>query len=269
MSLFLHAARDYVALGWRVFPLAAGSKIPAIKKGQGFKQATADHTTIAEWGRRFPHANIGIATGEVSGITVIDIDPRNGGGETITKLAAQNLLLPWAPEARTGNNGRHVFFAYDPRIRASKDRLGPGIDVKTDGGYVVAAPSIIRPSEQGPGGPYSWMVKPDGAPLPHLPAWLVERLLPPPEPQRQAFVPMFGAQDAERALDGMARKLAAAPVGERNSLLNWCAYRAGAMVRQRRLTEQMVVARLTQAALSVGLSASEIRSTLASGLKGV
>ncbi len=270
MSLFRDAAAFYTGLGWMVFPLAAGSKVPAIRKGQGFKQATDDYDTITEWARKFPDANVGVATGEVSGITVVDIDPRNGGHETIAKLAAENYLLPWVPEARTGNNGRHLFFAYHPEVQASKNRLGQGIDIKTDGGYVVGVPSIIKPSEAGPGGTYRWVIEPDGGPLPPMPAWLVEKLRPraAPATNGHTFERTQSSVYYERALEGMAAKLATAGKGSRNNLLNWAAYRAGLLVKQGVLSESHVISRLTQAGLACGLIGKDIEATIKSGLRG-
>lgn len=268
MTLFTDAAALYVALGWNVLALGEGSKIPAVKGGRGFKDATDDANVIDRLAKKFPRANIGVATGKVSGITVIDIDPRNGGDATIAALAARGFLFPRGPEARTGNNGRHLFFVYHPGIKASKDKLGPGIDIKTDGGYVVAAPSVIARSEQGPGGSYRWVVSPENEPLPYLPTWVVQKLAP-PAPVRPRFEPAVRTTEgAERSLEAMARKLASAPQGDRNNLLNWCAYKAGGMVRDGKIGAEVVAARLTQAALAAGLALPEVRATIASGIKG-
>lgn len=270
MTMFSDAAAFYVGLGWKVFPLAEGSKVPALsaaKGGKGFKDATDDADALDVMAQRFPKANIGIATGEVSGIAVIDIDPRNGGAASIAQLAGNGFLFPNCPEARTGNGGRHLFFAFNPNVRASKDRLGKGIDIKANGGYVVGAPSVIARSEQGPGGQYRWVCKPTSVVLPPLPRWVIEKVVPKRRPA-PTFEPAISTQGAERSLEGMARQLASASAGHRNNLLNWCAYHAGDLVRQGKIGEGTVSSRLTQAALAAGLSLPEVQATIASGLQG-
>ena len=92
-----------------------------------------------------PHANIGIATGKVSGFLVVDLDPRSGSSETLAQLAKAGKVFGDTVEAVSPRDGRHLYFAYDPRVTISKaNALGPGIDVKTDGGYIVAPPSFWR-----------------------------------------------------------------------------------------------------------------------------
>jgi hypothetical protein len=270
MTSFADAAAFYVGLGWKVFPLAAGSKIPAIpasKGGKGFKDATVDTDLIARWQRTYPNANIGIATGAASGIIVVDIDPRNGGNISITRLAGSGLILPRVPEVRTGNGGRHLFFAFQHGIKASKDRIGKGIDLKADGGYVVGAPSAIAASAQGPGGQYRWMREPSSPELPRLPRWAVDKLTPKPRALPR-FEQAVSAEGAERSLEGMACSLSRASIGHRNSLLNWAAYTAGHMVREGKIAASTVSSRLTQAALAAGLPLSEVQRTIASGLSG-
>lgn len=262
---FADAADFYVSLGWKVLVLAAGSKVPAIKGGAGFKDATDDCDTIDRWSKAHPNANIGVATGRPSGIIVIDIDPRNGGFDSVSKLAGKGFVFPQAPEARTGNAGRHLIFAYNPTVKASKDRLGPGIDVKTDGGYVVAAPSVIAKSDSGPGGQYRWVREPSSF-LPPLPAWTLEALRPKERPLPK-FERVATADSARKSLEGMASRLAGSPKGHRNNLLNWAAYTAGDLVRQGKIGVGEVEARLMQAAISAGLTFPEAKATLDSGLK--
>lgn len=264
--MFTDAADLYVSLGFQVFPLGYGSKLPAIKGGRGFKDATDDLAKIEAWARTYPKCNIAIATGEPSGIVVIDVDPRNGGHESISKLAGAGYLFPPCPTARTGNNGRHMFFRLPQGLKSSKDRLGKGIDVKSTGGYVVAAPSWIAATDAGPGGSYQWAASPLTTPIPPLPRWTVDKLLPKPRAPA-AFAPVATTETARKSLEGMARVLAGATSGNRNNLLNWSAYKAGEMVRQGKLSRSVVEDRLTQAALASGLSLPEINATLASGIK--
>jgi hypothetical protein len=267
MSKFHEAANLYIALGWKVFPLAAATKVPAISKregGQGFKDATDDPAIIADWAQRFPDANIAVATGKMSGITVIDVDKRNDGFATLSKLARERLMFPACPEEETGNGGRHLIYAHHPAIGSSKDRLGRGIDVKADGGYIVVAPSWIAKSDRGPGGPYKWLQKPTGQ-LPPLPHWFIERMRPKPRP---VYRPRMTLEVADRALEGMCAKLANEHQGNRNHLLNWAAYHAADLVQQGKLGHDTVVDRLRAAALHAGLNPKEIEATIKSALDG-
>lgn len=263
---FIDAADLYVSLGFRVFPLGHGSKLPAIKGGKGFKDATDDPKQLDAWARAYPKCNIAVATGQPSGIVVIDVDPRNGGFASISKLAGAGNLFPACPTAKTGNNGRHMYFRLPEGLKSSKDRLGPGIDVKSTGGYVVAAPSWIAPTDAGPGGTYQWLVSPETTPIPPLPWWTLERLMPAPKPV-QKFEPIATAEIAHRSLEGMARKLASSGSGQRNNLLNWCAYKIGALVREGKVSSALADQRLTQAALAAGLEIQEIKATIASGFR--
>lgn len=263
---FVESSAYYVGLGWKIFPLAPGTKVPQIKGGGGFKSATDDAAIIGDWEKRFPNANVGIATGEPSGILVIDIDPRNGGDRTVARLAANSFAFPHCPEAKTGNGGRHLIFAYDARVRTSKDRLGPGIDVKADGGYIVGAPSRIAKSDQGHGGTYRWLVEPQIR-LPRLPMWVFNMLVPRERPAVR-FERVATTTDAAKSLEGLARSVASAGKGSRNNILNWAAYQAGKQVQAGKLSTSAVVSRLTQAGLSAGLHIKDIEATIASGLRG-
>lgn len=263
---FVEAADLYVSLGFKVFPLGHGSKLPAIKGGKGFKDATDNPQIIDAWARRYPKCNIAISTGEPSGIVVIDVDPRNGGFASISKLAGSGNLFPACPTAKTGNNGRHMYFRLPDGLKSSKDRLGPGIDVKSTGGYVVAAPSWIAPTEAGPGGTYQWFVSPETTAIPPLPRWTVEKLMPKAR-DLPRFDLMQSSEMAHRSLEGMARKLASSGAGSRNNLLNWAAYTVGALIRQGKLSTTLADQRLTQAALAAGLTLPEIKATIASGFR--
>jgi Bifunctional DNA primase/polymerase, N-terminal len=136
------AALAYAQRGWPVFPLAPDKKSPLIAKkdgGRGFHDATRDEAQIIAWWSKAPRANIGMPTGEVSGIVVIDVDPRNGGD-------ARFLKLPLTLTARTPSGGYHHYLSVPKGVRIPKDntgKLGPGIDFLGDGAYVVLPPSEL------------------------------------------------------------------------------------------------------------------------------
>lgn len=161
------AAEWYAARRLSVFPCRPRGKEPLVPGG--FRAATADLAAIREWWRRWPAANIGIPTGRVTGWLVIDIDPRNGGDETIESWLARYGRWPPTAEAISGGGGRHVVFRYAGGLRCGA--LAPGVDLKADGGYVIVAPSV-HPS----GNRYSWDGL-DGAEaldrLAEAPGWLL------------------------------------------------------------------------------------------------
>lgn len=171
----LNFALKYAAKGWKVFPLQPRDKIPfasdiladANGKG-GFWVATDDADTIRRWWNRWPNANIGIATGAVSGVVVLDVDAGHGGETTLANLLVQYGPLPSTPRTDTGGGGHHYIFAHPGQeVRNSSSKVGEGIDIRGDGGYIVAPPSI-HPS----GRKYEWPPQPSTPPVP-MPEWLI------------------------------------------------------------------------------------------------
>ena len=109
----------------------------------GFKDASVDEGMIRHWWEGEPDANIGVRTGEESGIVVIDVDPRHGGDVAFEALLAQHGPLPVTPRVRTGGGGWHIYFAHPGgglRVGNRQDMV-PGVDVRGDGGYVLGAGS--------------------------------------------------------------------------------------------------------------------------------
>lgn len=161
----LDAALAYARSGIRVFPVngivngkctCAGSrcsspgKHPATKKG--FKDATTDTNKIKRWWKDMPGANVGIPTGMDNGLFVLDIDLDKDGETSLKQLQNEHGALPKTSVVNTGGGGRHFYFRYPAGgIRNSASKLGPGIDVRGDGGYIVAPPSRHASGEQ-----YNW-----------------------------------------------------------------------------------------------------------------
>jgi Bifunctional DNA primase/polymerase, N-terminal len=163
--MLLRAALSYARRGILVFPCKPGGKRPLTYNG--FWDATTDARRIGAWWYRWPAANLGIPTGERSGLLVLDVDSSGGGPESLTVLERENGPLPRTAKARTGGGGVHHFFRYPSghEVRNSAGWLGPGLDVRGEGGYVVVPPSRTR-------GVYEWI---DGSP-PAEAAWLLECL---------------------------------------------------------------------------------------------
>jgi hypothetical protein len=161
-SLMLDHALAYARKGWRVFPLhgieagrctcrkahcTSPGKHPRV--ASGFKSASTDRTEITKWWTRWPNANIGVATG--SGLCAIDPDGEEGYNK-FKALVAKNGVLPDTLVSKTGN-GYHFIFAYDangPEIRST--RPTDKIDVKAEGGYIVAPPSLHHTGRR-----YAWI----------------------------------------------------------------------------------------------------------------
>ena len=146
------AARVIAARGIAVMPCMVREKLPATS--HGVKDATTDAATIDEWWRLDPQFNVAIACGEISGIFVLDIDGEDGEASLRRLEEEHGEPIPPSVEAVTGN-GRHIFLRLndDGPIPNSVSKLGPGLDTRGDGGYVVAPPSI-HPS----GRRYCWSV---------------------------------------------------------------------------------------------------------------
>lgn len=108
--------------------------------GRGFKQASKDLQVITEWWKDWPNSNIGIVTGKVSGIVVLDVDLKNDGLKSFAYLQ-KKIILPETLKSLTGGGGFHLFFKH-PGIKVrNKTSFLPGLDIRGDGGYIVAPPS--------------------------------------------------------------------------------------------------------------------------------
>jgi Bifunctional DNA primase/polymerase, N-terminal len=167
-SAMIRAALSYAARGVPVFPCEPSGKRPLTPNG--FWEATTDERRIRAWWRRWPEANIGVPTGRGSGLLVLDVD----AGDGLEALAELELLRGQPPKtarARTGGGGKHVYFRYskDVEVRNSQGYLGPGLDIRAEGGYVVVPPSRTT-------GPYEWVERSRPADASWLLGCLEERM---------------------------------------------------------------------------------------------
>ncbi len=163
------AAARYLARGWSVLPLRRGDKRPLIA-WETLQQTRADPATLTRWFARWPDANIGIVTGEISNLIVLDVDPKHGGDDSLAELERRFEKLPDSVEAHTGGGGRHLYFTHPGGFVPNRAGLAQGIDRRGDGGYVVAPPSL-HPSGQ----LYVWARgrSPEDMALAALPRWLL------------------------------------------------------------------------------------------------
>jgi putative DNA primase/helicase len=105
--------------------------------------ASTDEGKIRRWWETWEDANIGVATGKEAGIFALDVDPRRGGAEALASLEAKHGKLPETRTADTGGGGIHYLFKYPGfPVKNSTRVLGPGLDIKGEGGAVVVTPSL-------------------------------------------------------------------------------------------------------------------------------
>lgn len=148
------------------------AKHPLTKSG--VKNGTKDIRVISAWWKRWPWANVGLATGAVSGVFVVDVDGP-AGEESLEELEREHGKLPHTVEQITGGGGRHVLFRCPDFEVPNKVALVPGIDIRSTGGFVVAAPSVHISGKH-----YTWEIssRPGEVPLAEPPAWLLTMLRP-------------------------------------------------------------------------------------------
>lgn len=163
------AAKYYLSRRWSVLPLRPREKRPLIQ-WEPLQSARPSAPDIDKWFERWPDANIGIVTGEISNLVVLDIDSNHGGNDSLKRLEQRFELLPVTVEAMTGGGGRHLYFSHPGGLIRNRAGIAQGIDLRSDGGYVVAPPSI-HPN----GRRYVWSPgrsPQDAAPAP-LPRWIM------------------------------------------------------------------------------------------------
>jgi putative DNA primase/helicase len=186
MSDQLSWALQYASLGMKVIPLHhieqngqcscgnlncgnSAGKHPIIKNWQN--EASADPQTITNWWQQFPDANVGIATGAISGIIALDVDTDKGGDDSLFALESQYGKLPSTVESITGGGGRHLIFQYPGiPINNKVGSLGPGLDIRGDRGQIVAPPSIHKSGKR-----YEWEPSsdPKTTSIAKMPDWLL------------------------------------------------------------------------------------------------
>lgn len=199
--MLINHARQYIRQGWPVFPLLPASKKPATE--HGFHDATLDAATVENWFDGTDY-NIAIATGAASGLVVIDldIDPEGHNGRETWRALQQVHGEIDTRRATTGGGGEHCLFNHPGQHIRSRTNVAPGIDVRADGGYIVAPPSV-HPN----GRIYQWVN--DGAPLADLPTWLLAMLTDrrPPASIAPASTPPRGPSGSGDTVQGASELL--------------------------------------------------------------
>lgn len=226
-----------------VFPCKA-DKRPACPGG--FKAASNEPGAITQLWRRWPGQLVGVATGDVSNIAVVDVDRKHREARQWWRANCSRLLPSRTYETRSG--GLHVYYRHPGKLQCSTGKVCKGVDIRANGGYIVFwfATGLACLDHTTPAS---------------FPAWLLTELTkPPPEPKRSAPLP-----DADQAVHGFLRYVAQARSGERNSTLFWAACR----LTERGLGPAAVEGLLISAATEAGLDTFEAKRTIASATRRV
>lgn len=270
----VNEALTYARSGYPVFPCRP-DKSPYVKGG--FKSATADQQQIQQWWDKWPEAMIGLRTGVESGLWVLDVDFDSERGidgyKVLDELLQQYGLLPATWTEETPRGGRHYYFKYPQTsepIKYNKD-IGPGLDIKSDGGYIIVAPST-----RSDGKAYRTINGPEL--LAEAPDWLLDLAVKPDSPKKEApqnttneGPTVNASNDSEQHyIDKIVRdeleKVNVALAGERNNALNKAAYSLGRLVGGGCVDRNAVVAMLFSSAKTCGLGYEESIATIESGL---
>ena len=168
------AALTLLARGWSVIPVEARGKRPIVPWLE-YQSRLATEKEVEAWfgGRR--NSNLGIVTGALSHLVVLDVDAQHGGSQSLAMLELEHRNLPDTVEAKSGGGGRHLYFAHPGGVVHNRAGLAAGIDFRGDGGCVVAPPSV-HPS----GRRYQWATRrsPQEMELAALPPWLLRFVHP-------------------------------------------------------------------------------------------
>ncbi len=278
MQTPLELAQHYVAQGWPVFPcrshaeenvdqatgeiITLGEKTPLTPNG--FKGATRFPRIIERWWSDWPDAAVGLPTGEKTGFFALDIDNKPGGAngfDWLAEMEAEHGPLPDTARVTSPNAGLHIYFKYVVGTR-NRGALGAGVDIRSEGGYVLAAGSTMANGRS-----YKWET--DTREIADAPAWLLDLLLPKSAPAHTQYSLSAATNNAyvDAAVDRELADLAGAPMGTRNNALNDAAFSIGTIVGAGALSEAEARALLQDVARGWGRDWSRCCKTIENGLK--
>jgi hypothetical protein len=248
------AAGRFSAAGIPVFPCVPSGKQPLTP--HGFHDATADPTQVREWWRRTPDANIGLPTGAISGVVVVDVDvhDRGNGFEAFERARAAGLVAPWGWVVRTPSGGLHAYFPPGSVEQRSWQVPGQHIDFRGDGGYVVVPPSQLATAD-GRVQAYEVIAVAQHRPRPLDSSALRAFLEPPRQNRPPTGVPALGSRPEK-----LAAWVASRPEGARNHGLFWAACR----MAEDGYGVDATLGLLGDAACSSGLTKREAETTIRS-----
>lgn len=262
----LALALSYAARSWPVFPCRAADdfdpetgevlpeKAPLISNGH--RGATTNERVIRELWKRNPGALVGIPTGERTNVWVLDLDVKaNANGHEWLEVAeAANEPLPYSARVQTANGGTHVFFRHVEGVR-NRGKLGAGVDVRGEGGFVIAGGSVMQD-----GRAYHWLDDTGPDSVVDAPQWLLDLVLPPKyEHQAGEWQYQSGSNDryVKRAVEAELSELASTPPGNRGYALNASAFALGTIVGAGALPRSEAEHGLYAAAVTCGVAQAD------------
>lgn len=241
---FLDVAMFYTQNNIKTFPVKRQGKSPLCPKG--FKDATTDKVVLQEWNNKFPNCNVGIPTGSINNIFVVDVDGEQGI-ESLNRLELIYGKLD-APTVITGK-GKHLYFKMpEIDIKSSVSKIADHIDIRANGGYVVAPPSVHENGHR-----YTWENFAPNQNFPEAPNWLISL--------------MTNAEKQTLPVSGVLEEISNAPQGQRNDTL----YKRSISLIARAMRENVNTADIKEniinAAMQSGLSTEEALKTFDNALK--
>lgn len=242
---FFDIAMFYVEHNIKIFPVKRQDKMPLC--AGGFKSATADISQLQEWNRKFPDCNIGIPTGHINGIFVVDVDGEEGF-KSLAQLEQQHSKLI-APTVITGK-GKHLYFKMpvNTDIKSSVSKIANHIDIRANGGYVVAPPSIHEN-----GHCYTWENFVSNQDFPEAPSWIISLIT---NTEKQLL-----------PVSGVLEEISNAPQGQRNDTLYKRSISVIARAKKEFLDMNEVKENIVSAGMQSGLSRKESSKTFENALK--
>lgn len=261
MTSLAGAAVELASGGWLSHPVQPQGKRPICRGG--FTASTTDPDIIRRWWQRWPNANIGTPTGAAFELVVLDVDERSGGYESLVEVQERHGCLPETLTVETGGGGLHLYFRHPGgRVKSLPNALGPGLDIRGDGGCVVLPPSIHASGRR-----YRW--RDTSVPMAEMPAWLAELVrYRPPAPRPRCDGPVEAPDRYVRV--AVERELAAVRSARepgRNDQLNRSSFSIGQLVGDGCLDREVAWTALVDAGLDCALPEREVRCTVRSGLE--
>ena len=242
---FFDVAMFYASQNIKVFPVKRQDKKPLC--ANGFKSATTDIEQLQEWNKKFPDCNIGIPTGHINGLLVVDVDGEQGFKSLAQLEQLHSTLI--APTVITGK-GKHLYFKMpvNTDIKSSVSKIANHIDIRANGGHVVAPPSIHINGNQ-----YIWENFTAHQDFPNAPQWLIDIIL--------------NAENEDSAIEALLEEIASAPEGERNDTLIRNAGKIKSIAEKQFLSLTDFKDDIIQAGLDSGLPEKEVMQTVQNALR--
>lgn len=251
----LPAALALAKQGLALFPCRGEKKQPACL--HGFKDALSEARAVETLFHRYPGELVGVPTGSVNGIDVLDIDPRHGGTEWQDEFAT---YLPQTRIHATRSGGTHYLFQHHPGIKNTASKIAPGVDTRGDGGYIIWWPA-------------AGLVVPSIGPLAPWPQWLLDQLLPAPGLVVTPETPISIASDkhARRLIQRCLDRVSRSSPGQRHYALRSASFTIGGIVGSGLGSGKAEAARaLLDAVLAAGgidVDVTNAKATIMSGLE--